>query len=70
MQRQKHNKNDLNEKMQILWVIFQLLFFDFCVLSLKEIEVLAVSLDLTLSPVFFFLKGNFTTKFYILLQIL
>ena len=50
------------------------LFLNFCILSLEEIAVLAVllavSLDLTLCLVFIFLKGNITTKFDILLQIL
>ena len=59
------NKNDLNETMPILWVIFQFIFYFFrsflrrnCCLGC----LFAVSLDLTLILVFlfFFLKGNFT----------
>ena len=45
---------------------FSVHFLDFCVLSWEEIGVwamfLAVSLNLTLSLVFLFPKGHFTTK--------
>ena len=50
-------QNDLNEKMQTLWVVFQFILDFFFVLSLEEIAVwadlLAVSLYLTINLVFF-----------------
>ena len=70
----KKTKNDLNEKTRKFYGSLFRLFLNFYVLCLEEIAVLAVllavSLDLTLSLVLFFLKGNITTNFDILLQIL
>ena len=57
--------------MQILWAFFQLIFDFFCVLSLEEVAVLTVLLAVSwIQHLALCLKGNFTTYFDILLQIL